>query len=142
MNDDVRKNLWVGCDRYAGGPDLTAYQHSVYAGALLTGWVTTACGASGAPGAWERSRFRRRPKCPKCVAILSKAAAGVEARGQARSRTNDLIDGVTQRALERMTDDLDDLVRERGVTREEVRARLDEAWGTVEAWDDWCEENP
>lgn len=55
---------------------------------------------------------------------------------------NGLIDSVVQDAMNKMTDDLDDLVRERGVTRAEVRARLDEAWGTVEAWDDWCEENP
>lgn len=55
---------------------------------------------------------------------------------------NSPIDSIAQRALERMAEELDDLVRERGVTRTEVRARLDEAWGTVEAWDDWCEENP
>lgn len=139
MQDDVQKNVWVGCDQYSGPQEVIAYQHSVYSGSL-NGWATTACGATGAPGVWERRRFRHRAKCPKCVAALSKASA--EVRAAAKTKIDNLIDSVTQRAMERMTEELDDLVRERGVTRAEVRARLDEAWGTVEAWDDWCEENP
>lgn len=52
------------------------------------------------------------------------------------------IDYLVESALGDLNSRLEDLCAERGVTRAEVRARLNHAWGVVEAWDDWCEENP
>lgn len=56
--------------------------------------------------------------------------------------TRSRIDAVVQDSMNKMTDGLDDLMREHGITRAEIRERLEVAWGTAEAWDDWCEENP
>lgn len=56
--------------------------------------------------------------------------------------TKSRIDAVVQDSMNKMTDGLYDLMLEYKITRAEIRERLEVAWGVVEAWDDWCEENP
>lgn len=55
--------------------------------------------------------------------------------------TRHLIDFTVESALERLNGELADLASKHGLTDKQVRDRLDEAWGLVGAWDEWCEAN-
>lgn len=55
--------------------------------------------------------------------------------------TRHLIDPHVESALERLNIVLDDLAREYGLTAQDVRERLDEAWDISESWNDWVEKN-